>query len=288
MLQTLLTSAAAAATGAELSKVETIIQRLIDWGINAGERIIGAIIVFVVGRFIISFLNKLINKLLSKRKIDPSIKTFVRSLSNILLTILLIVAVVSKLGVETTSFAALLASAGVAIGMALSGNLQNFAGGLIVLLLRPYKVGDLIESQGITGTVREIQIFHTVLTTADNKVIYIPNGALSSGTVTNYSREATRRIEWIVGVEYGEDFEKVKKTIEDILAADGRILTDPAPTIALHALDASSVNVVTRVWVNAADYWDVYFNINKQIYAVFNREGIGFPFPQLTIHQAKD
>ena len=227
--------AAAAATGAELSKVETIIQRLIDWGINAGERIIGAIIVFVVGRFIISFLNKLINKLLSKRKIDPSIKTFVRSLSNILLTILLIVAVVSKLGVETTSFAALLASAGVAIGMALSGNLQNFAGGLIVLLLRPYKVGDLIESQGITGTVREIQIFHTILTTADNKVIYIPNGALSSGTVTNYSREATRRIEWIVGVEYGEDFEKVKKTIEDILAADGRILTDPAPTIALHA-----------------------------------------------------
>ncbi len=288
MLQTLLTSAAAAATGAELSKVETIIQRLVDWGINAGERIIGAIIVFVVGRFIISFLNKLINKLLSKRKIDPSIKTFVRSLSNILLTILLIVAVVSKLGVETTSFAALLASAGVAIGMALSGNLQNFAGGLIVLLLRPYKVGDLIESQGITGTVREIQIFHTILTTADNKVIYIPNGALSSGTVTNYSREATRRIEWIVGVEYGEDFEKVKKTIEDILAADGRILTDPAPTIALHALDASSVNVVTRVWVNAADYWDVYFNINKQIYAVFNREGIGFPFPQLTIHQAKD
>ena len=288
MLQTLLTSAAAAATEVELSKVETIVQRLIDWGINAGERIIGAIIVFVVGRFIISFLNKLINKLLSKRKIDPSIKTFVRSLSNILLTILLIVAVVSKLGVETTSFAALLASAGVAIGMALSGNLQNFAGGLIVLLLRPYKVGDLIESQGITGTVREIQIFHTILTTADNKVIYIPNGALSSGTVTNYSREATRRIEWIVGVEYGEDFEKVKKIIEDILAADGRILTDPAPTIALHALDASSVNVVTRVWVNAADYWDVYFNINKQIYAVFNREGIGFPFPQLTIHQAKD
>ncbi|WP_297273519.1 mechanosensitive ion channel domain-containing protein [uncultured Bacteroides sp.] len=288
MLQTLLTSAAAAATEVELSKVETIVQRLIDWGINAGERIIGAIIVFVVGRFIISFLNKLINKLLSKRKIDPSIKSFVRSLSNILLTILLIVAVVSKLGVETTSFAALLASAGVAIGMALSGNLQNFAGGLIVLLLRPYKVGDLIESQGITGTVREIQIFHTILTTADNKVIYIPNGALSSGTVTNYSREATRRIEWIVGVEYGEDFEKVKKTIEDILAADGRILTDPAPTIALHALDASSVNVVTRVWVNAADYWDVYFNINKQIYAVFNREGIGFPFPQLTIHQAKD
>lgn len=289
MLSTLFLATPAVAEGeAELSKVESIIQRLTDWGINAGEHIIGAIIVFIVGRFIISFLNKLINKLLSKRKIDPSIKTFVRSLSNILLTILLIVAVVSKLGVETTSFAALLASAGVAIGMALSGNLQNFAGGLIVLLLRPYKVGDLIESQGFTGTVREIQIFHTILTTADNKVIYIPNGSLSSGTVTNYSREATRRIEWIVGVDYGEDFEKVKKTIQDILASDSRILSTPAPTIALHALDSSSVNVVTRVWVNSADYWDVYFNINQQIYTVFNREGIDFPFPQLTIHQAKD
>lgn len=288
MLQTLLTSAAAAATGAELSKVETIIQRLIDWGINAGERIIGAIIVFVVGRFIISFLNKLINKLLSKRKIDPSIKTFVRSLSNILLTILLIVAVVSKLGVETTSFAALLASAGVAIGMALSGNLSNFAGGLIVLLLRPYKVGDWIEAQGVSGTVREIQIFHTILTTADNKVIYIPNGALSSGTVVNYSREDTRRIEWVIGVEYGENFDKVESTVRRILAEDSRILPTPEPFIALHALDASSVNVVIRVWVKSENYWSVYFDMNKTIYAVFNQEGIGFPFPQLTVHQAKD
>ena len=230
----------------------------------------------------------MVARLLAKRHVDASIQSFVKSLVNILLTILLIIAVIGKLGVETTSFAALLASAGVAIGMALSGNLQNFAGGLIVLLLRPYKVGDLIESQGITGTVREIQLFHTILTTGDNKIIYIPNGALSSGTVTNYSREATRRVEWIIGVEYGENFDKVEETTRRIIAEDKRILSDPAPFVALHALDASSVNVIIRAWVKSEDYWGVYFDMNKTIYSVFNKEGIGFPFPQLTVHQAKD
>lgn len=270
------------------SKVQILIQQLIDWGVGAGGRIIGAVIIFVVGRFLISFIRKMLSKILSKRHIDAGIQTFVMSLVNILLTILLIVAVIGKLGVETTSFAALLASAGVAVGMALSGNLQNFAGGIIVLLFRPYKVGDWIESQGVSGTVREIQIFHTILTTADNKVIYIPNGALSSGTVTNYSREETRRVDWVVGVEYGESYDKVESTVKRILAADKRILATPEPFIALHALDASSVNVVIRVWVKSADYWGVYFDMNKTIYSVFNEEGIGFPFPQLTVHQAKD
>ena len=166
-----------------LDKLQLFLQQLIEWGVNAGGRLLGAILIFVVGRFIISFLNRLVAKIMVRRHFDPSVQSFVRSLVNILLTILLIIAVVSKLGVETTSFAALLASAGVAVGMALSGNLQNFAGGLIVLLLRPYKVGDLIESQGVIGTVNEIQIFHTILVTADNRVIYIPNGSLSSSTV---------------------------------------------------------------------------------------------------------
>jgi small conductance mechanosensitive channel len=289
MLSPLLMAAVAVQAAEEgFSKVQILIQQLIDWGVGAGGRIIGAIIIFVVGRFLISFIKKLLAKILSKRQIEPSIQSFVKSLVNILLTILLIIAVIGKLGVETTSFAALLASAGVAIGMALSGNLQNFAGGLIVLLFRPFKVGDWIESQGVSGTVREIQIFHTILTTADNKVIYIPNGALSSGTVTNYSRENTRRVDWIIGVEYGENYDKVESTVRRILAADKRILNTPEPFIALHALDASSVNVVIRVWVNSADYWGVYFDMNKTIYAVFNEEGIGFPFPQLTVHQAKD
>ena len=196
-----------------LDKLSLITQQLIDFGIRAGERILIAVIVFIVGRFLISMLNKFVGRLMDKRKVDISIKTFVKSLVNITLTVLLIISVVGALGVETTSFAALLASAGVAVGMALSGNLQNFAGGLIVLLFKPYKVGDWIESQGVSGTVKEIQIFHTILTTADNKVIYVPNGAMSSGVVTNYSNPVTRRVEWIVGVDYGEDYEKVQKIV---------------------------------------------------------------------------
>ena len=269
-----------------LDKLQILMQQLIDWGVSAGGRIIGAILIFVIGRVLISFIKKLLARVLESRKIDLGVQTFVKSMTNILLTILLAVAVVGKLGVDTTSFAALLASAGVAIGMALSGNLSNFAGGLIVLLLRPYKVGDWIESQGVSGAVRSIQIFHTVLTTADNKVIYIPNGTLSSGTVINYSREETRRVDWTVGVEYGENMEKVEEVVQKILTADSRILKDPAPFIALGALDASSVNVTIRVWVKNADYWGVFFDTQKKIYATFNQEGIGFPFPQLTIHQA--
>lgn len=271
-----------------ISKVETLLHQLFDWGVAAGGRIIGAIIIYVVGRFVISFVNKLVAGILAKRKIDIGIQTFVKSLVNILLTLLLGIAIIGKLGIETTSFAALIASAGVAVGMAFSGNLQNFAGGVIVLLLRPFKVGDWIECQGAAGTVREIQIFHTILTTSDNKVVYIPNGALSSGTVVNFNREETRRVEWIVGVEYGEDFDRVESAVRSVIEADNRILATPEPFIALHALDASSVNVVIRVWVKNADYWGVYFDMNKNIYAVFNKQGIDFPYPQMTIHQAKD
>lgn len=268
--------------------MQQLVEKLLDWGVDAGGRILGAIVIFVVGRFLISFLNRMVARILVRRRVDAGIQTFVKSLVNILLMVLLIVAIVNKLGIETTSFAALLASAGVAVGMALSGNLQNFAGGIIVLLFRPYKVGDWIESQGEAGTVREIQIFHTILTTSDNKVVYIPNGALSSGVIVNYSREETRRVEWIVGVEYGENFDKVEQVTRDLLAADKRVLDKPEPFIALHALDASSVNIVIRVWVRSSDYWDVYFGMNKEIYRVYNEKGIGFPFPQLTVHTAKD
>ena len=271
-----------------LDKLSLITQQLIDFGIRAGERILIAVLVFVVGRFLISLLNKFIRRLMDKRKVDVSIKTFVRSLVNILLTILLIISVVGALGVETTSFAALLASAGVAVGMALSGNLANFAGGLIILLFKPFKVGDYIEAQGIGGTVKEIQIFHTILTTPDNKTVYIPNGSLSSGAVTNFSRQDTRRVDWTFGVDYGEDYNKVKQVIETILSRDSRVLTDPAPFVALHALADSSVNVVVRVWVKSSDYWDVYFGINQAVYETFNAEGINFPFPQLTVHRANN
>lgn len=287
---TFLESLAAAETvlthGAEKNEnVTMIIQQLISLGINAGKQILMATLVFVVGRFIISLLNRLVVRMLERRNIDISVKTFLKSLINILLTTLLVISVVSALGINTTSFAALLASAGVAIGMALSGNLQNFAGGLLILLFKPYKVGDWIETSAGSGTVREIQIFHTLLTTADNKIIYIPNGTLSGNSITNYSRGEKRRIEWIVGIDYGESFEKAEQVITELLKTDERILPDPAPFIALHALDSSSVNIVIRVWVENKDYWDVYFNINKQIYNTFNREQINFPYPQLTVHQ---
>lgn len=269
-------------------RLEGFVSSLIEQGSHLGWTIIKAIIVFLVGRFVIQMINKLVRRILTKRDFDPSVKTFVGSLVNVTLMILLIISVVGALGVQTTSFAALLASAGVAVGMALSGNLSNFAGGLIILLFKPYKVGDYIESQGVGGTVKEIQIFHTILLTGDNKNIFIPNGSLSSGVVTNIGKEPTRRVEWTFGVEYGSDYEHVKNVIESVLAKDARILGDPAPFIALSALADSSVNVVVRVWVKSSDYWGVYFDTNKAIYATFNAEGIGFPFPQLTVHQAND
>lgn len=273
-------------TGTKLSRV---LDSLVEQGVALGWTLIKALLVFIVGRFLISMINKLVQRVLLKRNIDPSIKTFVGSLIHIILMILLIVSVVGALGVQTASFAALLASAGVAIGMALSGNLSNFAGGLIILIFKPYKVGDFIEAQNLSGTVREIQIFHTVLTTTDNKVIYIPNGSLSSSAVINYSYQQVRRIDWTFGVEYGTDYAKVKGVLEEILAKDERILQEPAaPFIAMSQLADSSVNYVVRVWVNSPDYWNVYYDITRTVYERFNAEGIGFPFPQLTIHQAKD
>ena len=288
LLPLLLSAITDQASELSFSKLQYLVEKMMGWGVDIGGRIISAAIIYFIGRILISLIKKFIAKVLVKRNIDAGIQSFVRSLVNILLTVLLVVAVIGKLGIETTSFAALLASAGVAIGMALSGNLQNFAGGLVILFLRPYKVGDWIESQGVSGTVREIQIFHTILTTADNKVIYIPNGALSSGTVINYSKEDTRRVDWVIGVEYGEDYDKVEETVRRIIAADKRILNTPEPFLALHALADSSVNVVIRVWVKSQDYWGVYFDMNRIIYSEFNKEGISFPFPQLTVHQAKD
>lgn len=288
MLLSSLLNATFLSAGSKGVDVEQLLSKLLDWGIEVGKDLLGAIIIYIVGRFIIKQVGRLLARILEKRKLEISVQTFLRSLVSILLNLILAFAIVSRLGVETTSFAALLASAGVAIGMALSGNLSNFAGGLIILVFKPFKVGDYIEGQNANGTVREIQIFHTILTTVDNKVIYVPNGALSSNAITNYSKQETRRAEWVFGVEYGEDFEKVKAVLQRIIDADPRILKDPAPMIALEALSASSVDIKVRAWAKTADYWDVYFDMNKIVYDTFNKEGIGFPFPQLTVHQAKD
>ncbi len=268
--------------------VEQILDKLLNWAIEMGKDILAAVLIYIIGRFVIKQINKLLAKILERRKLEVSVQTFLRSLVSLILNLVLAFAIISKLGVETTSLAALLASAGVAVGMALSGNLSNFAGGLIILVFKPYKVGDYIETNDASGTVKEIQIFHTILTTLDNKIIYVPNGTLSSDAVTNYSRQVTRRAEWVFGVEYGEDYERVKAVLDRIIAADERILKSPAPFVGLDALSASSVDIKVRVWTKSSDYWDVYFDMNRIVYETFNKEGIGFPYPQLTVHQAKD
>ena len=267
--------------------VNEFIAKALNSCIDLGGRILAALIIFIIGKLIVNWINRLFAKMLERRKVDASIQSFLKSIVNITLMVLLFLAVIGKLGIELTSFAALLASAGVAIGMALSGNLSNFAGGVIILVFRPYKVGDYIEaSTGASGTVTDIQIFHTVLTTPDNRVVFAPNGAMSGAVVTNYSRKDTRRVDFSFGVEYGTDFELAKSTIMEVISKDSRILKDPAPFIELGALAESSVNITVRVWVNAADYWGVNFDMNKNVYATFNAKGISFPFPQLTVHQA--
>ena len=268
-------------------QINEAINKLIDGSINLGGKILGALIIFFIGKFIVNWINKLFAAMLQKRKVDASIQSFLKSIVNITLLVMLFLAVIGQLGIELTSFAALLASVGVAVGMALSGNLSNFAGGVIILVFRPYKVGDYIEaSTGASGTVTDIQIFHTILTTPDNKVIFAPNGAMSGAVVTNYSRKDTRRVDFSFGVEYGTDFNQAKSIIMEVINKDSRILKDPAPFVELSALADSSVNITVRVWVNAADYWGVNFDMNKNVYATFNEKGISFPFPQLTVHQA--
>jgi small conductance mechanosensitive channel len=267
--------------------VNEFIAKALNASIDLGGRILAALIIFIIGKILVNWANKLFAKMLEKRKVEPSIQSFLKSIVNITLLVLLFLAVIGKLGIELTSFAALLASAGVAVGMALSGNLSNFAGGVIILVFRPYKVGDYIEaSTGAAGTVTDIQIFHTVLTTPDNKVVFAPNGAMSGAVVTNYSRKDTRRVDFLFGVEYGTDFNQAKSIIMEVINKDSRILKDPAPFVELGALADSSVNITVRVWVNAADYWAVNFDMNKNVYATFNEKGISFPFPQLTVHQA--
>ena len=266
-------------------KIDTLLKQLMTTGVEIGKSILLAIAIYIAGKFVIKLINRLTRQMLERKNVDPTIQSFLKSFVSILLNVLLIIMVISALGVDTTSFAALLASIGVAAGTALSGNLQNLAGGLIILLFKPFKVGDFIEAQGTMGKVKEIQIIHTILLTVDNKEIYLPNGSLSSGSITNYSKMATRRVDFTVSVEYGTDVEKVMNALKAIANSDERILKDPEPFCALSALADSSVNFTFRVWVNGADYWPVFFDLNKQIYEEFNSQAIKFPFPQLQIHQ---
>ena len=274
-----------------IDNIDVLIQNLIDASVSAGKRVLAAILIYIIGRYIVKLITKIVRGMLDRRPIEVGVKSFLMSLLNILLTVLLIISVIGALGVNTTSFAALLASAGVAVGMALSGNLQNFAGGIIILLFRPYRVGDWIEAQGVQGTVREIQIFHTIIATADNELVYAPDGAMSTSVVVNSSGEELRRVQWTVGIDYGEDVKRVRTVLLDYLAAQEKILKEPAdktPFVGVEALADSSVNLTVRAWVKTEDYWSVYFDVQQGIYELFNREGINIPFPQQTVHLAKD
>lgn len=276
----------------ELSSVnvDQLLNRLIDLSITAGKHLIAAALVYIVGQFLVRLITHLVTGMMQRRNVDPGVQTFLHSFLKIVLTILVIVSVIGALGVNTASFAALLASAGVAVGMALSGHLQNFAGGIVVLVFKPFRVGDFVEAQGVSGTVTEIRIFHTLILTPDHKSVFVPNGQLSNSVVTNYSHEEMRRVQWTVGVDYGENIDAVRQKLTDHFLTDSRILQAPeaeAPFIGVDALADSSVNLIIRVWVKTADYWPVFYQEQQAIYDLFNREGINIPYPQTVVHVEK-
>ncbi len=264
--------------------LDTLTTKLIDLSVSLGSKLVIALIVFFIGRWLIKKINRLVVRIMEKRQVEASLFSFTRSLVSITLNFIFVIVLIGILGIETSSFIALFASAGVAVGMALSGTLQNFAGGVMILLFKPFKVGDFIEAQGQSGTVKEIQIFNTIMATADNKVIIIPNGGLSTGIMKNYSKEATRRVDWEFGISYGESYDKAKEIIVRLLENDNRVLKDPAYFIALTSLGESSVNIVVRAWVNASDYWGVFFDMNEKVYKTFAEEKLNIPFPQMDVH----
>ncbi|MCF6360450.1 MAG: mechanosensitive ion channel [Cyclobacteriaceae bacterium] len=257
---------------------------LSDFVMDFGPKLIGAIIVLIIGLWVIKMITKGFDKLMVRSKMDDSLRPFLMSLVGSLLKLLLGISIMGMLGIEMTSFIAILAAAGLAVGMALSGTLQNFAGGVMILIFKPFKVGDFIDAQGHSGTVKEIQIFVTFLTTPDNVTIIIPNGGLSNGSMTNYSSRSTRRVDWTVGVAYGESVEKVRAVIRKLIDDDPRIDDDPASFIKVGELADSSVNFTVRGWVKSDDYWDVFFDMNEKIYTTFEQEGMSIPFPQMDVH----
>jgi len=261
---------------------------LVNFVMNYGPKLIGAIITLVIGLWVIKAIVKAIGKAFEKKNIDPSLRPFLISMISALLKIFLVISVLGMIGIQMTSFIAILGAAGLAVGMALSGTLQNFAGGVIILILKPFKVGDFISAQGHTGTVHSIQIFSTILKTLDNVTIIVPNGGLSTGAVTNYSTEATRRVDWTYGIGYGDNIQEARTILNDILNADDRIIKDPAPFVEVSELADSSVNLATRVWVKKEDYWGVYMETMEKVYNAFNEKGINIPFPQMDVHVHKN
>ncbi len=265
-----------------------ILDQLSQIGIEYGSKLLGAILVLIIGIWVIKIISRAIGRIMDKSKIDVSLKPFLTGLINILLKTLLIISLLGMLGIQMTSFIAMLGAVGLAVGMALSGTLQNFAGGVMILIFKPFNVGDFIEAQGYMGIVKEIQIFNTIVTTPDNKSIIIPNSGLSTSSMINYSTEEDRRVDWTVGIAYGDDIDKARFVIQKLCENDSRILKTPEVFIAVSELADSSVNFTVRAWVKSPDYWAVFFDFNENVYKTFAKEGLNIPFPQMDVHLHKN
>ena len=250
-------------------------------------KIVIALAIYFIGKQLIKWVVRLMDKAFTRHKVEASLRNFLHSLVKTLLMVVLVLAIVQTLGVNTSSFLALFASAGLAIGMALSGTLQNFAGGVILLLLRPYKVGDYIEAQGQSGTVESIDLFSTCIKTPDNQTIYVPNNTIATSIIDNYSQSETRRVDWILSISYGDDVDVARREILAMLEADVRVLKEPAPVVYVKNLGESSVDLSVRAWVANSDYWGLFFDMNERMYKELPSKGINFPFPQLDVNIKK-
>lgn len=261
-----------------------LLNNLIEQALWIGLKIVLALAIYYVGKWVTRWIIRILDRSFERRNVDLSLRNFLRSMIKVIMTILVILAAIQTLGVNTSSFLAIFASAGLAVGMALSGTLQNFAGGVILLLLRPYRIGDFITAQGQSGTVKAIGLFSTQLSTPDNRIIYVPNSAISSSIVDNYSQPTTRRVDWKVSISYGDDIDVVRKEILAMLTQDKRVLNDPTPIVVLAELGNSAVILSVRAWAANADYWDLFWEINERIYKELPQKGIHFPYPQMDIH----
>ena len=255
----------------------------VDFALGLGK----AIVIFYVGKLIVRLIVRTLRKLMLKRDIEDTLENFILTLVRLILMLFVIIASVGALGIQTTSFVAILGAAGLAIGLALQGSLSNFASGVLIVLFKPYRIGDFIEAAGIAGVVLEVEILTTVLKTGDNKRVIVPNGQIMGSIITNYSAHDTRRVDMVIGVSYDDDLDKVRATLEELIAADDRILKDPAHKIAVSELADSSVNFIVRPWVKSEDYWGVMFELTEAIKKRFDADGISFPFPQQDVHLYK-
>lgn len=271
-----------------MEKLESYLSEASDLVIAYGGKIALAVITLIVGMAVIKWISKRIRKILEKREVDPSLTPFLVSITRSFLTVALVIAIAGMVGIEMTSFVAILGAAGLAVGLALQGSLANFAGGVLILLLKPFKVDDFIEGAGHSGTVREIQIFYTYLTTVSGQEIVIPNAQLSNDSVINYSFHETRRLDMTFGIGYKDDIDKAKEILHEIAAKEERFVEDQGVTIFVEALADSSVNIHLRAWAKNADYWDIYNNLNEKVKKAFDAAGVGIPFPQMDLHLVED